>query len=132
MYVTAPSKPEYSLPETIERVEVVLGHRRPDVRVPALELGAQRPRGLHSFDERGDRVVAAASGRRARARSARCRRSGSRSRSRRRASTSWSIARLVVVGDLGPRRVVDQLLRVGVERDPLRGGDGLALVDERR
>ena len=38
----------------------------------------------------------------------------------------------MVVGDLGPRRVVDQLLGVGVEHDPLRGRDGLALVDEPR
>ena len=36
----------------------------------------------------------------------------------------------MVVGDLGPGRVVDQLLRVGVELDPLRGRDRLALVDE--
>ena len=39
-------------------------------------------------------------------------------------------ARLVAVGDVGPRGVVDQLLGVGVELDPLRGGDGLALVHE--
>ena len=39
-------------------------------------------------------------------------------------------ARLVVVGHVGPRRVVDQLLRIGVELDALRGGDRLALVDE--
>ena len=38
--------------------------------------------------------------------------------------------RLVVVGDLGARRVVDQLLGIRVEHDPLRGRDGLPLVDE--
>ena len=41
-------------------------------------------------------------------------------------------ARLVPVGDLGLRCVVDQLLGVGVQDDPLRGCDGLALVDETR
>ena len=39
-------------------------------------------------------------------------------------------ARTVVVGHVGPGGVVDQRLRVGVQLDPLRGGDRLALVDE--
>jgi hypothetical protein len=38
--------------------------------------------------------------------------------------------RPVVVRDVLARRVVDQLLGIGVELDPLRRGDGLALVDE--
>ena len=38
----------------------------------------------------------------------------------------------MAVGDIGPGGVVDQRLGIGVERDPLRGRDGLALVDEVR
>ena len=38
----------------------------------------------------------------------------------------------MVVADLRAGRVVDQLLGVGVELDPLRGGDRLPLVDEPR
>ena len=37
----------------------------------------------------------------------------------------------MAVGDLRLRRVVDELLGIGVERDPLRRRDSLALVDER-
>ena len=38
----------------------------------------------------------------------------------------------MVVGDVGPGGVVDQVLGVGVEHDPLRDRDRLALVDEAR
>ena len=34
------------------------------------------------------------------------------------------------VRDVGTGGVVDELLGIGVEHDPLGGGDGLALVDE--
>ena len=38
MYVTAPSKPVYSLPATITASTPALVHRGPHIRVPALDL----------------------------------------------------------------------------------------------
>ena len=139
-YVTAPSKPVYSLPHDDHGVEPVARHRLADRAVPPLDLvlrqdlcpsarllRATMPPPL-SRAPRSPR--SAASARRARGRSGRYRRSGSRSPSCRRASTSCSIDALWSYATSRLRRVVDQLLGVGVELDALRRGDRLALVDE--
>ena len=76
---------------------------------------------IASFSRRRHAVLAPEVGR--------CRRSDSRSPS---AAAPRRPGASTPCGRTRPRlrRMVDQFLRIGVELDPLRGGDGLALVDE--
>ena len=126
MYVTAPSKPVYSEPQTIDRVEAVARERLADVRVAAGHLvhDASNPltsAQIASFSgvgtpcsraEAGDAAVQVVDLRRPPR------------------LDVLQHRRLVVVRDVLARGVVDQPFGIGVELDPLRRGDGLALVDE--
>ena len=124
--MTAPSKPEYSEPQTIDRVEPVARERFADVRVAAGHLVHDASNPLTSAQ------IASFSG------------VGTPSSRAEASDAAVQVVdlgrpprldvlqhrRLVVVRDVLARGVVDELLRIVVELDALRGGDGLALVDE--
>ena len=116
-------------PRHDERVEVVLRHRYANVRVAALELQVQ----VHEASNPLTSAVTAS-----------LRGVGTPSPARSADAAAQVVdlrrtapldvlehARLVVVRDVQACGVVDELLRVRVESDPLRGGDRLPFVDER-
>ena len=128
--MTAPSKPAVLAPRDDERVEVVLRHRGADVGVAALELGCQRHESSSALTSC---VTASLSGVGTPELAPEARDAAVQVVDLGRAPRFHVLehARFVIVRDVGSGGVVDQLLRVRVEDDPLRGRDRLALLDER-
>ena len=124
--MTEPSKPLYSLPETISASSSCSA-----IAARTFPYRAQlvRPRSFNSFDqgrdglvERGRDAVLTPEADDAAVEPVDLGRPAS--------LDVLEHRRLVAVRDLGLGGMVDQRLGVGVEHDPLRCGDGLALVDE--